>query len=88
MPHVDAIDLAERVRDPERPIISAKRVAELLHIDLQDLAAFAGVHRSTLRKSPASVRLQERMREVVRVLSAASAFTARSTDWGIEPLWT
>jgi len=71
--------LADQVREPGQPIISPQRMAEVLHVDLQELAAVAGVHRNTLRVSPSAVRLQESLREILRVLSAASVF-GRSRD--------
>lgn len=39
----------------------------------QDLASLAGVHRNTLRTHPESPRLQTALRELMQVLSAASA---------------
>lgn len=71
--------LADRVREPGQPIISPQRMADTLHMELQELAAVAGVHRNTLRVSPAAGRLQECMREILRVMSAASVF-GRSLD--------
>lgn len=75
-----AIDvLADQVREPGEPIISPQRMAELLHVELQELAAVAGVHRNTLRVSPAAARLQDSLRDILRVLSAAAVF-GRSRD--------
>jgi hypothetical protein len=42
-------------------------------LQYQDLATLAGVHRNTLRTHPESPRLQAALRDLMRVLSAATA---------------
>jgi hypothetical protein len=53
--------------------LSAKSVADVLSLQHQDLAAMAAVHRNTLRTHPESPRLQTALRNLIRVLPAASA---------------
>ncbi|WP_181258976.1 DNA-binding protein [Nitrosospira multiformis] len=50
-----------------------QRVAEALSLPLQELATTAGVHRNTIRSHPESPKLQHYLREMLRVMSAASA---------------
>lgn len=40
-------------------------------MEARELAEVAGVHRNTLRVSPGSTRLQQSLRDILRVLSAA-----------------
>jgi uncharacterized protein (DUF2384 family) len=55
------------------PAYRPDRIAEALHLSRVDLAAFAGVDRGTLATTPLNTRLQRSLRDIVRVLSAASA---------------
>ncbi len=66
-------DLLESVREVGTSRFSAANVADVLGLQHQDLAALAGVHRNTLRTHPESPRLQSALRDLVRVLSAATA---------------
>ena len=59
------------LQEPKTPYISPKRVAQALGVQLSRLAEIAGVHRNTLA-NPASERLQDRLRDMVRVIMAAS----------------
>lgn len=52
--------------------LSPKRFADALNLDLRSLAALAHVHPSTLRHAPESASVQLFLREVLRVLRAAS----------------
>lgn len=66
-----AVDvLLQQVREPNTPFLSPERFAGVLHMDLQTLAGIAGVHRNTVRGNPRSARLQEGMRDILRVVSA------------------
>ena len=49
-----------------------------MEMQQQDLASLSGVHRNTLRMHPESPRLQAALRDLVRVLSAASPL---QPDW-------
>ena len=63
------------LQEPRTPYISPKRVADVLGVQLGRLAELAGVHRNTLAR-PSSERLQDRLRDMVRVISAAAEHTA------------
>lgn len=62
------------LQEPRTPYISPKRVAEVLGVQLSRLAEIAGVHRNTL-SNPSSERLQDRLRDMVRVITAAAEMT-------------
>jgi uncharacterized protein (DUF2384 family) len=59
------------LREPDTAHISPARFSKALHVNIAGLASLTGVHRNTLR-NPASERLQERMRQIIRVISAAT----------------
>jgi uncharacterized protein (DUF2384 family) len=69
------------LQEPRTPYISPRRVAEALGIQLSRLAEIAGVHRNTL-SNPASERLQDRLRDMIRVIMAATDLTG-DTDRAI-----
>jgi hypothetical protein len=54
------------------PILSPKRFSQILNIDLPTLAGQAHVHRNTINRAPESESVQRFLREVVRVLRAAT----------------
>jgi uncharacterized protein (DUF2384 family) len=60
-----------QLQEPGKPIISPLRFAQLLHLEQQKLAELAHVHRNTVSRMPASPRLQDFLRDAVRVLAAA-----------------
>jgi len=66
-------DVLESTREPGTSRFSTSGVADILGLQQQDLAALAGVHRNTLRTHPESPRLQSALRDLMRVLSAATA---------------
>lgn len=63
----------ESAREAGTSRFSAQNVADALGLQYQDLAMLAGVHRNTLRTHPESPRLQAALRDLMRVLSAATA---------------
>lgn len=65
-------DVLETVHQPGTSDFSAAGVAELFGLQLQDLAALAAVHRNTIRTHPNTPKLQAALRNLMRVLSAAS----------------
>ena len=67
------------LQEPGRPIISPLRFAQRLDLEQQRLAELAHVHRNTVSRMPASPRLQEYLRNAVRVIAAAFALVG-STD--------
>lgn len=70
------VDVLESTREPGTSRFSASGVADILDLQQQDLATLAGVHRNTLRNHPESPRLQSALRDLIRVLSAATAVQA------------
>jgi hypothetical protein len=60
-----------QLQEPGKPIISPLRFAQMLHLEQQKLAELAHVHRNTVSRMPASPRLQDFLRDAVRVLAAA-----------------
>ena len=64
----------DSLQEPRTPYISPKRLSQALGVKVASLAELTGVHRNTLR-NPASERLQSRMREMVKVISAATELT-------------
>ena len=66
-------DVLDSLREPGTSRLSAPGIASILGVQQQDLAELAGVHRNTLRTHPESPRLQSALRDLMRVLSAATA---------------
>lgn len=62
--------LAE-LQEPGRPVISPVRFAQRLNLEQQKLAELAHVHRNTVSRMPTSPRLQDFLRDAVRVITAA-----------------
>lgn len=62
------------LQEPRTPYISPSRLSKALGVKVANLAELTGVHRNTLR-NPSSERLQGRMREMVKVISAAAELT-------------
>ncbi|MFI0849070.1 hypothetical protein [Mesorhizobium sp. IMUNJ 23232] len=61
----------DSLQEPRTPYISPKRLSKVLGVKIASLAELTGVHRNTLR-NPSSERLQGRMREMVKVITAAT----------------
>ncbi|RQT24883.1 DUF2384 domain-containing protein [Burkholderia contaminans] len=68
----DQFMLSLRDPDSDAPLISARRFAQALHIDLQTLAQQAHVHRNTISRLPESESVQTFLRQVLRVICAAT----------------
>lgn len=82
--HPAYLGFAEEFRTPGSPTIAPDRFASALHLQVQDLAQLAGVHRATISDSPGNARLQGYLRESLRVLSAAIVVTGdhdRAAYW-------
>ncbi len=69
------LGFAEEFRTPGQPVIQPERFAAALHLQVQELAQLAHVHRTTVSEAPANVRLQSYMREALQVLSSALEVT-------------
>ena len=65
------LGFAEEFRAECEPIVAPDRFARALHLQLQDLARLAGVHRATLAESPSNAKLQGYLRDSLRALTAA-----------------
>ncbi|RVU15661.1 hypothetical protein [Methylobacterium oryzihabitans] len=65
----------DELREPRTPYISSERFARRLGLSKDTLARMAGVHRNTLRTNPGAEALQIRLREMIKVIVAASQFT-------------
>lgn len=63
--------LIENLREPGTSRFPPTSVAHLLDMQLQELADLAKVHRNTLRTHPESPKVQEALRDLVRLLYAA-----------------
>jgi len=64
-----------RVQEPRSPFISPARFADAAGFSLAALAALSGVHRNTIRQNPGSERLQDRLRDMVKVIASACELT-------------
>ena len=64
-------DFVGSIQEPRTPYISPGRLSKALGVKVASLAELTGVHRNTLR-NPSSERLQGRMREMVKVITAAT----------------
>ena len=64
----------DSLQEPRTPYISPQRLSKALGVKVAGLAELTGVHRNTLR-NPSSERLQGRMREMVKVITAATELT-------------
>lgn len=64
----------QALREPQEgaSVLSPKRFAQLLNIDLQTLAAQAHVHRNTISRAPGTESVQRFLREALRVIRAAT----------------
>ncbi len=65
----------DSIQQPRTPYISPVRFAKAAGLSVQALSAMAGVHRNTLSQHPESVRVQQRLRDMIRAISAAAALT-------------
>lgn len=66
-------ELLEQVREVGTSDLSARAVADLFGLEHRELAAIAGVHRNTIRTRHRSPELQAILRDLIRVLAAASS---------------
>ncbi|PYE86968.1 hypothetical protein [Phyllobacterium leguminum] len=72
--HAVVSGFVDSLQEPRTPYISPQRLSKALGVNVTNLAELTGVHRNTLR-NPSSERLQGRMREMVKVISAATELT-------------
>jgi hypothetical protein len=75
MAHTSVVSgFVDSLQEPRTPYISPNRLSKALGVPVAGLAELTGVHRNTLR-NPSSERLQRRMREMIKVISAAAELT-------------
>lgn len=72
--HAVVSGFVDSLQELRTPYISPLRLSKALGVKVTSLAELTGVHRNTLR-NPSSERLQGRMREMVKVISAAAELT-------------
>lgn len=75
---------AEELRAADQPVIAPDRFAAAFQLRQQELAQLAHVHRTTISDAPANAKLQQFMRDTLRVLSAAmdvAGDRARAIYW-------
>lgn len=73
-PNVVVSKFVDSLQEPRTPYISPTRFSAVLGVKVMALAELTGVHRNTLR-NPSSERLQLKMREMIKVISAAAELT-------------
>ncbi|WP_175965328.1 DUF2384 domain-containing protein [Burkholderia sp. BCC0322] len=73
-PPLDFDHFLASLKDSESaaPIVSARRFAAALHIDMQTLARLAHVHRNTISRLPGAESVQKYLRDALRVIRAAT----------------
>lgn len=69
------LPFTERFREPDTPYLSPLRVGERFGFRVQELAERANVHRNTPTARPQAPQLQKYLRDMVRVLAAATELT-------------
>ena len=68
-------DLLDGLQEPRTPYISPTRFGELAGVSQGTIARLAGVHRNTVRVNPASEPLQDRLREMIKIITSAVELT-------------
>ena len=68
-------DLLDGLREPRTTYISPARFGELAGLSQGTIARLAGVHRNTVRVNPASEPLQDRLREMIKIITSAVELT-------------
>ncbi|WP_348771938.1 DUF2384 domain-containing protein [Burkholderia sp. Tr-862] len=73
-PPLDFDHFLASLKDSESaaPIVSARRFAAALHIDMRTLARLAHVHRNTISRLPGAESVQKYLRDALRVIRAAT----------------
>jgi uncharacterized protein (DUF2384 family) len=70
---VNVIDVTNQFLDaPDSPFLSPEKIARRLALPVSDLAESAEVHRNILSAHPHAAKVQDRLRAIVRVISAAT----------------
>lgn len=64
-------EFAQDLCEPGTKLLSPQRLAQRLHLSIEEVAARARMHRNSATRASESEALQAYMRKVIRVLSAA-----------------
>jgi uncharacterized protein (DUF2384 family) len=64
--------VVQAVAEPEGRYLDPRRLLDLTGMQVQDLAALAGVDRNTVSRNPHSPRIQDAVSTVVRLLESAT----------------
>ena len=68
-------DLLDGLQEPRTPYISPTRFGQRAGLSQGTIARLAGVHRNTVRANPASEPLQDRLREMIKIVASAGELT-------------
>lgn len=74
----------EALADPRSAVIDPRRLAEMLHLTLGEMADLARVHRTTITRNAESPEVQSRLGPIATILSRASDMSgglARAVLW-------
>lgn len=75
----------DAVTDPAgHGIISPQRMSAVLHMPIGELSRITHIHRNTLAQNPESDKVQERLGEIARIITAAADLTG---DMGRAIVW-
>ncbi|EQD77937.1 hypothetical protein B1A_02576, partial [mine drainage metagenome] len=69
---MNALSITPFLDSPKSKFLSPKKIAQRLSLQVNDLAESAHVHRNTISARPQSPKVQELLRAIVRVISAAT----------------
>jgi len=69
---MNALSITQFLDSPKSKFLSPKKIAQRLSLQVNDLAESVHVHRNTLSARPQSPKVQESLRAIVRVISAAT----------------
>ena len=69
---MNALAIAQFLDSPTSHFLSPRKVAQRLSLQVGDLADTARVHRNTLNSRPQSPKVQELLRNILRVIEAAT----------------
>lgn len=61
-----------QVMEPQKGVISPRRLSDVLHISLADLSKLTQLHCNTLSRNPESPEVQPRLGEVARIITLAA----------------
>ena len=66
-------EVLESTREPDSSRLSSTAISAVFGLQQQEIAELAGVHHNTVRTHPESPKLQSTLRDLMRLLSAATS---------------